>query len=102
MSESARQNTERQLEGVYVDWTIMGKTSEKPSIGLRFKLYWIACWMAIRWWFNRWSARPGTLSTPLRMVRELTRKHVSVQVVKRAGHLQQLNDDPMVTLMMTI
>ncbi|WP_427311048.1 recombinase family protein [Cupriavidus sp. H39] len=96
------QNTERQLEGVAVDKTFMDKASGKdihrPQLQAALDYLREGDTLVVHS-MDRLARNTEDL---LRMVRELTAKHVSVEFVKERLTFSGQNDDPMATLMMTM
>jgi len=96
------QNTERQLEGVAVDKTFTDKASGKdihrPQLQAALDYVREGDTLVVHS-MDRLARNTEDL---LRMVRELTAKHVSVEFVKERLTFSGQNDDPMATLMMTM
>lgn len=96
------QNTERQLEGVAVDKTFTdkasGKDTHRPQLQAALDYVREGDTLVVHS-MDRLARNTEDL---LRMVRELTAKHVSVEFVKERLTFSGQNDDPMATLMMTM
>ncbi|KDP89455.1 transposase [Cupriavidus sp. SK-3] len=96
------QNTDRQLEGVAVDKTFTdkanGKDVQQPQLKAALDYVQEGDTLVVHS-MDRLARNTEDL---LRMVRELTAKHVSVEFVKERLTFSGQNDDPMATLMMTM
>ncbi len=99
---SLDQNTERQLDGVTLDRTFTdkasGKDTNRPQLeeALRFLRE------GDTFIVHSMDRLARNTEDLLRMVRELTAKHVSVEFVKERLTFSGQSDDPMATLMMTM
>ncbi|MCY0856448.1 recombinase family protein [Cupriavidus sp. D39] len=96
------QNTDRQLEGVAVDKTFTDKASgkdiQRPQLQAALDYVREGDTLVVHS-MDRLARNTEDL---LRMVRELTAKHVSVEFVKERLTFSGQSDDPMATLMMTM
>ncbi|MHA6864492.1 recombinase family protein [Ralstonia pseudosolanacearum] len=96
------QNTERQLDGVTLDKTFTdkasGKDTQRPQLQAALDYVRDGDTLIVHS-MDRLARNTEDL---LRMVRELTAKHVSVEFVKERLTFSGQSDDPMATLMMTM